>query len=139
MNGAGTITDIAYDIESCSGPSDGEFFGFEMSICHTSLTELGDNFDANYDGNTALIVATGNPLTLPNAADIWYSIPNMSSFAYNGTDNLIIETRWSSSNDVSYECYHGTGSVNRNLAVADYDGTDGIATDYIIRKRLTVE
>ena len=139
MDGAGIITDIAYDIESVLGSGDAEFYGFEMWLCHTGLSELGSNFEANYDGNTALIVATGNPITLPNESDVWLSIPDLSSFSYNGTDNLIIETKWSSSNSISFECYCAHGSVNRNLASPFYNGTDGDTTDHIIRKKFMVE
>ncbi len=139
MNGAATITDIAYEIESVAGSGDGEFYGFELKLCHTSLSELGSNFETNYDGNTAIIVATGSPLTIPNTAGVWYSVPNMASFDYNGTDNLIVETRWSSSNSVSYECYCGHGSVNRNVSSGEYSGTEGYASDHIVRKKFTVQ
>ncbi|MCP4230183.1 MAG: hypothetical protein GY771_08540 [bacterium] len=139
MDGAATITGIAYDIESVLGSDDGEFASFEMRLCHTSLSELTDNFDANYDGNTALIVATANPLVIPNDSDFWYSIPNMSSFSYNGTDNLIIETKWASSNGISFDCYCSFDTVMRNLQIADYDGTTGDLSNHIIRKKLTVQ
>jgi hypothetical protein len=139
MDGATSITDIAYDIESVLGSGDGQFFGFEMKLCHTSLSELGTNFESNYDGNTAIIVATGAPLTIPNTSDFWYSVPDMTSFSYNGTDNLIIETRWSSSNGVSYDCYCAHGSVNRNVSTGEYNGTVGVVADYIIRKKITVQ
>ncbi len=138
MDGATTIIKLAYEIYSVIGTGDGEFNDFEVLLCHTSLDSLTDTFDDNYDGNTPTSVISVDPLTVPNAEGVWYELPALS-FAYNGTDNLIIETRWSSSNDISFDCYCGHGTGNRNLQAGEIDAVIGMESDHIVRKKLTVE
>ena len=75
----------------------GTFNGAQIYFCHTSRTTLSTTFDTNYDGNTPTLMLDQPALTFNWTAGAWNEIPLSNTFAYNGTNNLLIEIRWNSS------------------------------------------
>ncbi len=137
INAAGDITDVAYDVTG--GPySNGLFWKFEMRLCHTSFDELTDNFNDNYTGNTPVLVAEANPLNI-TTDDGWWSVPELSSFEYNGSDNLIIEIRWWEDNNVSVYMWCFDSGADRFLLAKGYDAVSGSVATKMNRFRLTVD
>ena len=90
INQAGNV--VAIGLFSGATPPT-EYYHVTVILCHTGLDELGQEFNANYDGNTpekvfeadTLLVGTGQNRT-------WYYFP--SAFEYNNLDNLILEITW---------------------------------------------
>ncbi|MCP4231830.1 MAG: hypothetical protein GY771_17005 [bacterium] len=132
---AGEILKLYYDIADCNGT--GKFFDFEMKMCHTGLTELTDNFEDNYDGNTPVVVVPTGTLNFPNRNDYWFDMPGFTSFEYNGTDNLIIELRFSGSNNRKYYTWYDD-ITGRNLLGRSYDATAGSVSDMLLRVKIWI-
>jgi hypothetical protein len=74
----------------------GTFYGAKIYFCHTTATSLSTTFDDNYAGNTPVLVVSRSALPLNWAENAWNQIGFGGWFAYNGTDNLLIEIRWES-------------------------------------------
>ncbi len=76
----------------------GTFGGAKIYFCHTSRTSLSTTFSDNYSGKTPVLVLSKSSLALNWTENKWNEIAFDTPFAYNGTDNLLIEIRWSSAN-----------------------------------------
>lgn len=72
----------------------GTFSNVEILFCHTDRTSLSTTFADNYAGNAPVQVFSSPSLSL-NATPVgWHRLLFDQTFAYNGTDNLLIEIRW---------------------------------------------
>ncbi len=109
-----------------------------MRLCHTPLSELTENFNDNYSGNTPELVAQADPLNI-TCDDGWWSVPGFSSFEYNGTDNLIIEIRWQDDNEVSVYMWCFDSGADRFLLAKGYEAGTGSVATKMNRFKLTIE
>ncbi len=103
---AGTINEFELekgDASSCTVTN------VKFYLCHTKLTALTAVFQDNYSGNTPVNVASYANYTVPATAG-FYPIPMTSTFAYNNTDNLILE--------ITYERITGSACALRNGGLA---------------------
>ncbi len=80
----------------CASPTydSGIFYNYRLLACHTSLSELTDTYDTNYDGNEPDTVALTGMLELGWVNNQWGSLAFDTQFEYNGLDNLLLEFRW---------------------------------------------
>ncbi len=94
INGSGPITGIAYSLdadlaESCA-------FIISVRMGHTDLSELTTVFADNFNAGPPVTVADGVNFRVPAGATegsfVWIPFPG-GPFYYNGSDNLIVETR----------------------------------------------
>jgi len=133
---AGPITKVEY--QASAAASNALFYEFELRLCYTSLNELTTNFNANYDGHTPVLVATGNPLVVNATAGDWFTLNCSPSFAYDNAHNLIIEARWrnpagGTEVDVwGYDC-----GANRILVYKEYNAETGDLSTKVDRFRIT--
>jgi hypothetical protein len=67
---------------------------FQIRMAHTSLTRLGEAFDANL-GGAARVVFEG-PVRWPTSAGQWSPIRLQKGFEYDGKSNLVVEIRYRS-------------------------------------------
>jgi fibronectin type 3 domain-containing protein len=74
----------------------GTYYGAKIYFCHTTRATLSTNFNDNYSGNTPVQVLSRAAMALSWTENLWNQIGFDSAFNYNGTDNLIIEIRWTS-------------------------------------------
>jgi hypothetical protein len=72
----------------------GTFRNFRILACHTSKVELESTFANNYTGNTPEIVTSRETLVVSWQNNQWSGFGFDPKFAYNGSDNLILEFRW---------------------------------------------
>jgi hypothetical protein len=96
-----------------SGSNTGTFDNVRVNLCHTSVTQLSTTFDDNYTGNTPVQVMNEPSLVVGNAGNVWMDWD--VSFAYNNTDNLLIEILWNGDNGVGVPIWRTTESVPRRL------------------------
>ncbi len=78
---------------------------FSVKLCHTPLTALTTPFAANYGGRTPVTVFSANPATIDPQYNDWFGFDCKPTFAYNGTDNLLVETWWDGGNDGGPNCW----------------------------------
>jgi hypothetical protein len=134
---SGGISEIAFDFQAGSYQNV-EFYDVVFKLCHTTLDELTATFDDNYAGNTPEVIATHNPLTI-NSTGGWWPIPDTTVFAYNGTDNLIIELIWVGNNGKSVYSYAmDTGATCRIVRATDYQSPTGAQWYRLHRFKLTL-
>ncbi len=130
INSAGTITE--FELEKMQ-PT-GTYGNVKFYLCHTPLAALTTNFNANYGGNTAKLVASFATYTLPGVEGV-YPIPMAETFDYNNRDNLILE--------ITYERGGGQkvivfgGEVAGHLCFApDYQAATGELRDMALNARV---
>lgn len=100
------------------------FNNVEWYLCHTNVDELSTNYNDNYQGNTPKKVYSNSSVTI-NAVDFkWFGFPFNSTFAYDGSSNLIFELRYGSHNGKTIQS-RGKKAPKRVLEVEDADGTTG--------------
>jgi hypothetical protein len=73
----------------------GSYGDMRISLTHTSATSLSTTFENNYGGNTPTEVFFKSTFELNSTPVGWKQIVFDTAFSYNGTDNLLIEIRWS--------------------------------------------
>lgn len=116
----------------------GNFYEFEMRLCHTALPELTTNFGRNYGGNTPVLVARASPITINGVKDQWFGVKFTTPFAYNGRDNLIVELRWRNQKlTTKIEVWGYTASSNRLLINKGYEPTEGQRSPKTDRLRIS--
>jgi hypothetical protein len=76
----------------------GIFYNFEILVCPTPLSQLTENYDNNYEGNTPQVIFSAETLDLNWINNEWHGFVFGTPFSYNGTDNLIFEFRWQGDN-----------------------------------------
>ncbi|MFO7649834.1 MAG: hypothetical protein R6X13_00635, partial [bacterium] len=69
------------------------FYNARYLFCHTNVTQLSNQFAANYAGNTPTEVFAADTLVVGDGppAD-WFTVP--ADFDYDNAKNLIVEIRW---------------------------------------------
>lgn len=103
---AGTITRWEWYAASGTGSVRHALLSkFSIKICHTSFNALTTPFAANYDGNTPVTVFSANPVRVDPEYNDWFGFDCKPTFAYNGTDNLLVETWWDGGNDGGPNCW----------------------------------
>ncbi|MEO0082196.1 MAG: hypothetical protein ABIL25_07895 [candidate division WOR-3 bacterium] len=111
INQAGTI--VAFCLSSTEA-APAWFYKVRVKLCHTSVSQLGSEFAANYSGNTpqtildvdSLLVGTGSNGT-------WYYFP--AGFNYNNTDNLLLEIAWRGDAGQTVTFWRNPNGTNRRL------------------------
>jgi hypothetical protein len=73
----------------------GTYNNFSIKMCHTPLTALTKDFNANYGGKTPVEVYKNSSQYVNATPYSWFGIPFAAAFDYNGSDNFIIEVSWS--------------------------------------------
>jgi hypothetical protein len=138
LNVRAPLTRVEY--QSYGDYAAGHFYELELKLCHTPLAELTTNFNANYGGNTPVLVATANPFTINGRRDEWFGLDCAPAFDYNGVDNLVVEIRWRNQQlTTKVEVWAYTASGNRLLIYKDYNATQGDLSPKTDRLRLTFE
>ncbi len=94
-----------------------------MYCCHTSISQLGSVYDANYGGNTPLQVMDKTDLEVGGPANDW--MPWDILFSYNNIDNLLVEIRWHGDNNVSIPLWRTGEAVPRRLYAWDEQASSG--------------
>lgn len=117
------LTDVQI---SCSGSFKGTYNNVDWHLCHTSLTQLSKNFNDNYDGNTPLCVYSVPSHTFNS--NPWERFPFDTAFVYDGTRNLIVESRYKgySSGTKSFMC--AMWGADKRSVDGGYSSTSG---DYV--------
>lgn len=72
----------------------GTYKDFRVELCHTNLSALTNTFQTNYGGNTPARVFYRSSHYVNPTAESWFGWSFDTPFAYNGTDNFIIEVWW---------------------------------------------
>ncbi len=78
---------------------------FSVKMCHTSLNALTTPFAANYDNNTPVTVFSANPVRVDPENNTWFGFDFSPTFAYDGNNNLLVETWWDGGNDGGPNCW----------------------------------
>jgi hypothetical protein len=123
INGSGNVTGVAFQTNAITVAGT---YSYSLRLGHSTLAALTTTYASNYSGSpTTVANAVANftiPAGIPAGEWIWVPIPD-SVFAYNGTDNLIV--------DVSVTAGVGDNAV-RNLAAVTgrrvYNNSDAAAT-----------
>ena len=90
LGAAQTFTKISFDIERVAVAGHQEFTNFTVNFLHTSATAF--SYGAYYDMTGATQVFYSVNFPFATTTD-WFDI-DIDDFAYNGTDNLIVEIIW---------------------------------------------
>ena len=101
----------------------GTFNGAKIYFCHTSRSALSTTFADNYSGNTPTLMLSRSALSMNWTMGQWNEIPLDETFAYNGTDNLLIEIQWTSSG--SSLLAGATGPASQNALLGTYGASSG--------------
>ena len=96
-----------------------------MGIC--SGSELGSDFDANYQAGTRVLVFWQEDCTItaPNPNE-WFQIDLDTPFSYGGSGHIIIEYAWPSGYDAVYN-WNWTDSIDRSLT-GEWGASSGFTT-----------
>lgn len=136
LNFGAPITRVEY--QSYDTYAAGNFYEFEMRLCHTPLSALTTNFSQNYGGKTPVLVARASPLTLNGVKDQWLAVKFTTPFEYNNRDNLIVELRWRNQQlTTKIEVWAYTAGSNRLLINKGYNPTEGQLSPKTDRLRIT--
>ncbi len=114
----------------------GVFLNARVYACHTTVEELDSAFADNYAGNTPQAAMTRDTLALSWTNGEWQGLEFDSPFSYNGSDNLVLESRWQGDDGGSvYNLgYHTSGNraVDGKSPTAEY----GTPRNYMPRFRI---
>jgi len=96
----------------------------EIRMGHTTLTQFNRNFDQNL-GKTPSVLFNG-PLTWTLTGNTWCDVGLTGVFDYNGTDNLIVEVRYTSRSGGT-SCHTDGGTIERlyNFGSGAYVSANG--------------
>jgi len=132
---AGTVTRWEWFVSSFL--SAGTFTNFYIKLCHTPRTALGEDFQANYGGNTPTVVYYHPSQPAATTPYSWFTFDFQQPFEYNGADNLIVEVQWkgrtASPSSMSYWTKR-----NRACAMAIAGPTTPAVYDRIHYMRITI-
>jgi hypothetical protein len=136
LNFGAPITRVEY--QSYDTYAAGNFYEFEMRLCHTPLSELTTNFSQNYGGKTPVLVARASPFTINGVKDQWFAVKFTTPFEYNNSDNLIVELRWRNQQlTTKIEVWAYTAGSNRLLINKGYNPSEGQVSPKTDRLRIT--
>lgn len=138
LNVTGAVTRVEY--QSYDEYAAGYFYGLEMRLCHTPLSELTTNFNQNYGGKTPVLVASANPYTINGKKDEWFALDCSPAFDYNGVDNLLVEVRWRNQQYTTrVEVWAYKAARNFLLLGSDYNASEGTLSTKTDRLRITFD
>jgi hypothetical protein len=89
-NTARVLNSLAFYVAS----SNGTYSGLSISLTHTAASDLSTTFTNNYGGNQPTVVFSRSSYALNSSPAGWKAMTFDQKFAYNGTDNLLVEIRW---------------------------------------------
>ena len=141
---AGSITKLEWHANgSIVG---GTYKDFRIKLCHTSLSALTNTFQTNYGGNTPLRVFSRSSHYVSPPAESWFGWAFDTPFAYNGTDNFIIEVWWEEDVGEAAAATYITKIMSRGLYSSIRYGVPqngypnaGELMNYLHHMRLTLE
>jgi hypothetical protein len=125
----------------------GYFENFKLTLCHTDLTSLTNNYVNNYRGRTPVHVINRSRLNVNSTPpETWVAFPFDAPFDYNGGDNLVVEVWWHGDNGAGGSARYGNaGGGNRQLYSGIYNGNPyagypntGYTTQYMHYMRITL-
>ena len=105
----GPMTIDALSWHWAAGGSAASFGDLEIILGHTDLENLGVDFDDNYLPGSDVVVYSESYTELRVGPDGWITLDLENGFDYNGTDNLVMEIRWSSGSGSLYTYRWETG------------------------------
>lgn len=108
--------------------------GLDIYLGHTTRSTLEADFNANYKSGTKDHVYKHDNVTLTGTSGEWFTIKLDHPFAYNGSDNLIIEFAWPSGDEAIY-VWGWFDEVNRSVN-AEFDDTSGEVSGESLYMRL---
>jgi hypothetical protein len=134
---AGTITKWEWRCHlSGSENKAGTYYNFKIRLCHTTLSQLTYNLEANYDGNTPVEVYARGQQYIYADPGAWFGWAFDKSFRYDGRKNLIVEVYWKDSDQQGQTSTYATAGTNRGA----YDVNGSISVvNYWHHMRITVE
>ncbi len=114
----------------------GTYHNFKLLVCHTSLSQLTYNFEANYGGNTPVEVYSRSQEKIHAERGAWFGWAFDADFNYDGQNNLIVEVYWKDSDRLGQTCTYATAGTSRGY----YDVNGSISVvDYWHHMRITIE
>lgn len=111
--------------------------GVDWYVCPTSLSELTDNFNNNYDGNTPVCFYSVPVHTFNVKANEWTGFQFDTPFDYDGVSNLIFETRVKSAptnSNISFGCKRVAN--NKVIIEGPYNSQSGSYSPFVQAYRL---
>jgi hypothetical protein len=89
LGASGDITHIAFDISTVANSSYRTFSNMTIKLMHTSTTSFGTAYE---NTTSATSVFSSGSYAMPDATG-WVTF-DVTDWAYNGTDNLLVEITW---------------------------------------------
>jgi len=112
LDQAGKVARIEFKFHSYVGTPPTQFDGYKVILCHSSKTELTNNYQSNYDFKTPFTVYEG-ALTIPaglNDGD-WVTVCEATDvFNYNNRNNMLMEIVWTSAEGADKNLFWITGT-----------------------------
>jgi hypothetical protein len=136
INTSGTIIKLAL-LPSSQGFVTGTYYNVHVYFCYTHSTELVSTFDLNYTGNTPVEVLTEDTMTVGGAQNAWMDWE--VNFAYNNTDNLLVEITWEGDDGTNVAFWRTSEAVPRRLYAWDNQATSGTLQNTGNHARLTID
>jgi hypothetical protein len=136
INTSGTIIKLAL-LPSSQGFVTGTYYNVHIYFCYTHSTQLVSTFDLNYTGNTPVEVLTADTMTVGGAQNVWMDWE--VNFAYNNTDNLLVEITWEGDDGTSVAFWRTSEAVPRRLYAWDDQATSGTLQNTGNHARLTID
>lgn len=134
---AGTITKWEWRCHTSGTENEaGTYHNFKLTLCHTNLSQLTTNFQANYGGNTPVVVYSRSQQRIYAERGAWFGWEFDGDFDYDGASNLIIEVYWKDSDQLGQTSTFATAGTARGL----YDVNGAISlVNYWHHMRITLE
>jgi hypothetical protein len=107
LGGPATIDAVSW--QWASGGTFAAFGDLEIVLGHYDQDALGAVFDDNYLPGSDVMVYSEPYTELKVGADDWVTLDLETAFDYDGTDNLVMEVRWSSGSGSIYTYKWETG------------------------------
>ncbi|MBN2681746.1 MAG: fibronectin type III domain-containing protein [Bacteroidales bacterium] len=133
IGGAFTIDKIGYNLQAIAASGYEVLTNLTINFKYTTATELTTGAYADMTGSTQVFFSPSYTL----GSTPGWAIIDINDFAYNGTDNLIVEIIWGDEGAYSstiYKNYKTTGTVNRTAyGYSDFNtppGYSGISMEY---------
>jgi hypothetical protein len=132
INGSGPITGIA--MIGTEEPTDAATYTVNIKLGHTSLAALTGTFADNFNSGSPVNVATAAtfnvPAGVPAGTPIW--LPLDGVFAYNGTDNLIVDIEVTTGSANTSWAFDAIAGRRLFAAVGNATGAVDIATYHTV-------
>ncbi|HUV88006.1 MAG TPA: hypothetical protein VMX79_12955 [bacterium] len=116
--------------------SPGTFNNFTIKICRTTRTTLTTDFNANYAGQTPIMVYSRRSQPINAEPGKWFGFDFDSQFNYGFGYNVIVEVEWSGDNGGYAYTYRSAATAR---CVFNYNGGTPVVHDYVHYMRVTIE